>query len=279
MSREIKRQLAEIRRQVGKDEIARMRAHVKNRQARLTQLQQERRAFDKQRRLERRARLDKLRVELVQTRKRPIEERRKMLRTLSEKRRSFHEWWAAVRIERASKLAEIASLRQELKAFGQQWAERKRLAVEAITAAVHKELDQFDEQTEQQLDSLEALIGKARQELKVEQYDLKSWIRNRSGERKPKSKAKPAQRVRERRAERESLIELNLVNAEEQAWWRRNKAQILRRATELGITEPDGIAELVRESVEADPERAVEFLQSDADRWLATELRKQGYAA
>lgn len=279
MSREIKRQLAEIRRQVGKDEIARMRAHVKNRQARLTQLQQERRVFDKQRRLERRARLDKLRVELVRTRKRPVEERRKMLRTLSEKRRSFQEWWAAVRVERASRLAEIASLRQELKAFGQQWPERKRLAVEAITAAVHKELDQFDEQTEQQLDSLEALIGKARQELKVEQYDLKSWIRNRSGDRKPKSKAKPAQRVSERRAERESLVELNLVNAEEQAWWRRNKAQILRRATELGITEPDGIAELVRESVEADPERAVEFLQSDADRWLAAELRKQGYAA
>jgi len=279
MSREIKRQLAEIRRQVGKDEIARMRAHVKTRQARLTQLQQERRVFDKQRRLERRARLDKLRVELIRTRKRPIEERRKMLRTLAEKRRSFQEWWTAVRVERASRLAEIAALRQELKAFGQQWPERKRLAVEAITAAVHKELDQFDKQTEQQLDSLEGLIGKARQELKSEQYDLKSWIRNRSGERKPKSKAKPVQRAREKRAEHESLVELNLLNAEEQAWWRRNKAQILRRAKELGITEPDGIAELVRESVEADPERAVEVLQSEADRWLAAELRKQGYAA
>jgi hypothetical protein len=129
------------------------------------------------------------------------------------------------------------------------------------------------------LQSLAGLIQKARQELKTEQYDLKSWIRNRSGERKPKGKAKPVQRAREGRAERESLVELNLVNAEEQAWWRRNKAQILRRAKEMGITEPDGIAELVRESVEADPERAVEFLQSDADRWLEAELRKQGYAA
>jgi hypothetical protein len=202
-----------------------------------------------------------------------------MLRTLSEKRRSFQEWWAAVRAERVSRLAEIASLRQELKAFGQQWPERKRLAVEAITAAVHKELDQFDKQTDQQLQSLAEIIGKARQELRIEQYDLKSWIRNRSGQPKPKGKAKPVQRAREARTERESLVELNLVNAEEQAWWRRNKAQILRRAKEMGITEPDGIAELVRESVEADPERAVEFLQSDADRWLEAELRKQGYAA
>jgi len=279
MSREIKRQLSEIRRQVGKDEITRMRAHVKSRRERLTQLQQERKVFDRKRRLDRRARLDRLRVELGRARKRPTEERRKMLRTLADKRRSFGEWWAAVRAERASRLAEIASLRQELKAFGQQWPERKRLAVEAITAAVHKELDQFDKQTEQQLQSLAGLIQKARQELKTEQYDLKSWIRNRSGERKPKSKAKPVQRAREGRAERESLVELNLVNAEEQAWWRRNKAQILRRAKEMGITEPDGIAELVRESVEADPERAIEFLQSDADRWLETELRKQGYAA
>lgn len=279
MSREIKRQLADIRRQVGKDEISRMRAHVKGRQERLGELQQERKAFDRQRRLDRKARLDRLRTDLSRARKEPIDQRRKMLRTLAEKRRAFHEWWASVRAERAQRLAEIASLRSELKAFGQQWPQRKRLAVEAITAAVHKELDQFDAQTAQQLHSLESLIAKARQELKAEQYDLKSWVRNRSGERKPKGKIKPIARAREKSLERGSLVELNLTNAEEQAWWRRNKAQILRQAKSMGITEPDAIAELVRESVEADPERAVEFLQSDADRWLEAELRKQGYAA
>lgn len=277
MSREIKAQLTEIRRQVGRDELVRMRAHVKSRRDRLVQLEQERKTFERRRRTERGTRLGKLRTELQRTRKRPVAERRAMLQTISEKRRAFSAWWALVRAERAAKLAEIKSLRQELKAFAQQWPERKKMAVQTISAAVHKELEGFDQQTDKELQSLGELIGKARRELKAEEYDLKTWIRNRTGERK--SKIKPIQRARELKTEREGLIELNLVNAEEQAWWRKNKQQILRQAKDLGITEPDGIAELVREAVDLEPERAVEFLQSDADRWLATELKKQGYAA
>lgn len=277
MSREIKRQLAEIRRQVGKDEMVRMRAHVKTRRDRLILLQRERKELERRRRLERRARLGKLRVDLTRARKTPNGNRLRMLQTIASKRRAFAEWWASVRAERAAKLAEIQSLRKELKAFREQWPARKQLAVQAITAAVHRELETFDAQTKRELDSLAALIGKARTELKAEQYDLTTWIRNRRGERK--SKIKPIQRARETKTERDSLVELNLVNAEEQSWWRRNKAQILRQAKEMEITEPDGIAELVREAVEHDPERAVEFLQADADKWLEAELRKQGYAA
>lgn len=277
MSREIKAQLSEIRRQVGREEVARMRAHVQNRRQRLKQLEAERKGLERSRRLDRKMRLERLRSELSRARSQPGAQRRKMLLTIAAKRRAFAEWWAAVRAERAAKLAEIKSLRAELKAFAQQWPERKKLAVKAISAAVHKELETFDQQTDAELKSLGALIGKARSELKAEEYDLKTWIRNRTGERK--SKVSPIKRAREIKAEREGLVELNLVNAEEQAWWRKNKSQILRQAKEMGITEPDGIAELVREATDADPERAVEFLQSDADKWLRAELRKQGYAA
>lgn len=277
MSREIKRQLSEIRRQVARDEISRMRQHVQSRRKRLAELQLERKTLERERRRERRAKLDRLRAELTRTRTQSGDARRRMLVTIAEKRRAFSEWWAAVRAERAAKLAEIQSLKAELKAFDRQWPERKKLAIEAISAAVHRELESFDQQTDKELQSLGTLIGKARQELKADQYDLKSWIRNRSGERK--SKVAPIKRARELQSERDSNVELNLVNAEEQAWWRTNKNQILRQAKEMGITEPDGIAELVREAVEGDPERAVEFLQNDADKWLAAELRKQGYAA
>ncbi len=277
MSREIKQQLASIRREVARDEILRMRAHVKTRRDRLAQLQRERKELERRRRLDRKMRLEKLGTELRRARKRPVAERRAMLTTIASKRRDFAEWWARVRAERAAKLAEIQSLRQELKAYSEQWPERKKMAVAAISAAVHRELEGFDAETKRQLDSLATLIAKARGELKADQYDLATWIRNRQGERK--SKVKPIQRARESRTERDSLVELNLVNAEEQAWWRRNKAQILRQAKEMQITEPDGIAELVREAVEHEPERAVEFLQSDADKWLKAELRKQGYAA
>lgn len=277
MSREVKAQLSEIRRQVGREEVARMRAHVQNRRQRLKQLEAERKGLERSRRLDRKMRLERLRSELSRARSQPGAQRRKMLLTIAAKRRAFAEWWAAVRAERAAKLAEIKSLRAELKAFAQQWPERKKLAVKAISSAVHKELETFDQQTDAELKSLGALIGKARSELKAEEYDLKTWIRNRTGERK--SKVSPIKRAREIKAEREGLVELNLVNAEEQAWWRKNKSQILRQAKEMGITEPDGIAELVREATDADPERAVEFLQSDADKWLRAELRKQGYAA
>lgn len=277
MSREVKRQLSEIRRQVAKDEIVRMRKHVQGRRQRLQELEVERKGLERKRRLDRKARLDRLRIELSRARSQPAAERRKMLVTIAAKRRAFGEWWAAVRAERAAKLAEIKSLRAELKAFSQQWPERRKMAVAAISAAVHKELATFDAQTDKELQSLGSLIGKARQELKAEEYDLKTWIRNRTGERK--TKVTPIKRARELKSELEGNVELNLVNAEEQAWWRKNKPQILRQAKEMHITEPDGIAELVREAVDADPERAVEFLQSDADKWLAAELRKQGYAA
>lgn len=277
MSREIKRQLSEIRRQVAKDEILRMRKHVQGRRKRLAELLVERKSFERERGRERRAKLERLHAELTRARKQSGDSRRRMLVTISQKRRAFGQWWAAVKAERATKLAEIQSLRAELKAFDRQWPERKKAAVEAISAVVHKELATFDAQTDKELQSLETLIGKARQELKADQYDLKSWIRNRSGERK--TKVAPIKRAREMQSERDSNVELNLTNAEEQAWWHRNKGQILRQAKEMGIAEPDGIAELVREAVEGDPERAVEFLQSDADKWLAAELRKQGYAA
>jgi hypothetical protein len=277
MSRKIRKQLAEIRREVARDEIIRMRAHVANRRKELQRLEGERRELERRRKQERRARLVHLHRQLAQARKFPTTERRAILRVIAQKRKAFADWWAEVQAERARLLAEIQGLRAELKAFGKQWPERKKLAVAAITAAVTRELDTFDEQTRAELVSLEQLIGKARRELKSEQYDLKTWIRNRRGERK--TKVKPLARARESRAELESLIELNLLSAEELAWWRRNKPQILRDARAQGITEPDAIAEQVREAVEGDPERAVEFLQADADAWLEAELRKQGYAA
>lgn len=277
MSRKVKKQLAEIRRQVTKDEIARMRSHVKSRRDALAALERRRREFERQRRAERRSRLAHLRTKLQQARKFPTDARRSRLKVIAEKRKAFAVWWAEVRAQRARMLAEIQELRSELKAFREQWPERRRLAVASITALVQRELDSFDEQTRAELAEFEQLIGKARRELKSEQYDLRTWIRNRQGERK--QRGKPVTRARERKAELESLVELNLTSPEEMAWWRRNKSQILRDARANDVTEPDAIAERVREATEADPERAVEFLQADADAWLEAELRKQGYAA
>lgn len=279
MSRKVKQQLAEIRRQVAREEIVRMRAHVASRRKALGTLEQQRREFEQRRRQERRARLAHLRTKLSDARRFPTGQRRQRLQIIAAKRKAFAQWWAEVRAQRARMLAEIQGLRQELKAFKAQWPERRRLAVSSITAIVQRELDSFDDQTRAELEQFEQLIGKARRELKVEEYDLKTWVRNRSGERKRASKPIAGARARERKAELESLVELNLTSPEELAWWHRRKPEILRNARAANVTEPDAIAELVREAAESDPERAVEYLQADADAWLEAELRKQGYAA
>jgi hypothetical protein len=279
MSRKIKQQLVEIRKQVTREEIARMRSHVASRKKALEVLQQRRREFESQRRAERRSRLMHLQSKLRDAKRFPTSERRSRLQLIAAKRKAFAQWWAEVRAQRARMLQEIADLRAELKAFRTQWPERRKLAIASITAMVQRELDSFDDQTRAELEQLEKLIANARRELKVEQYDLKTWVRNRGLERKSTSKAPPRARAREAKVELESLVELNLVSPEEFAWWRRNKPSILREAKAANVTEPDMIAERVREATEADPDRALEFLQADADAWLEAELRKQGYAA
>jgi hypothetical protein len=278
MSRKVKQQLADIRKQIAREEVLRMRAHVATRRKALTELEQRRREFERQRRNERRTRLLQLREKLQAAKRASSRERKQRLLVIVEKRKAFAAWWADVKLQRARMLAEIQSLRNELKAFGAQWPERRRLAVESITALVQRDLDAFDSQTQSELTKLDELIQKARKALQIESYDLRTWVRNRSGERRqPKPIAKA--RANERRAELASLIELELTNPEELAWWHRRKAEILRDAKAAGITEPDAIAERIREAVEADPETGVEYLQADADAWLANELRKQGYAA
>lgn len=277
MSRKVKQQLAQIRREVARDEILRMKDHVAKRRETLRELEARRKQWEKQRKLERRARLAHFQKELKTSKRAPAEQRRARLRVIAQKRAAFHEWWREVQATKARMLAEIQALRAELKAYQQQWPERRKLAVESLTSHIQRELDSFDDETRRNLDQLDSLIAKARRELKAESYDLQSWIRNRSGERK--SKVKPLARAREKKTELESLVVHNLESPEELAWWRRNRTSIMRNAKEQGIEEPDAIAEMVREAVELEPERAVDMMQADADAWLAEELRKQGYAA
>ena len=279
MASKHKQQLAEIRKQVTREEIARMRSHVASRKKALEALQMQRRQFERVRRGERRSRLRHLQTKLREAKRFPTAQRRQRLQVIAAKLKAFREWWAEVQAQRARMLAEIRDLRAELKAFRTQWPERRKLAIASITAIVQRELDAFDNETRAELEQLEKLIANARRELKVEQYDLKTWVRNRGLERKPAAKGQARGRAREAKAELESLVELNLASPEEFTWWRRNKPSILRDARAANVTEPDAIAERVREATEADPERALEFLQADADAWLEAELRKQGYAA
>lgn len=277
MSRKVKAQLASIRREASRIETQQMRAHVKAKRQELAQAEKAERDWTKDRKAERRARLRALREAIQALGAKSKSERRRRLTVIQEKRRQFVEWWKEVRIERARRLAEIATLRQQLKDWTKLGPERRRQSVAEVTDAAMRELATFDAQTASGLDALSKAIEKARRELKADEYDLRTWHANRGHEQKRMRVLKGGKR--EQAKELDSLIEANLETGEQLAWWKRNRPSILRQAKEMGIEAADGIAELVREQVEGDPDRAIEFLQDDADAWVAAELRKAGFAA
>jgi hypothetical protein len=278
MSREVKAQLASIRRQAARIELQKMREHVKAKRRKLVELEAGERNWTKARKVERRARLKSLREAIRGLARIAKTTRATKLRTIIERRKQFVEWWAGVRREREMRLAEIKAMRLDLRGWSKDMPNRRRAAVEEITSAAQRQLANFDRETASELESLERAIHEARRELKSDEYDLKQWTGNRR--REARAIVRPVKAKRgERTSELVSAIEANLETAEEWAWWRAERKSILRDAKEAGIGEGDMIAERIRERVEADPERALEYLQNDADAWVEAEIRKAGFAA
>jgi hypothetical protein len=286
MSKAIKSQLAEIRKQAARIELEKMRAHLKAKKAKLATLQREEKDWTKARRLERRSRLKELKSTIrdaVSSKGRMVERKRRLL-AIAEKRRAFTAWWEQVRRERIARLDEIKRLRRDLLDWSKQGPARRREAIGQITAEAQRQLAAFDEETARGLDILGEAVHKARRELTSDEYDLRSWTSNRARDAKlpPKSKREryPFRKNRKELAiELESNVEANLESPEEWAWWRRNKASILRNAKASGKTEGDEIAEVIREAVGDNPEEALGYLADDADAWVEAEIRRQGFAA
>lgn len=279
MSKLVKQQKAEIRRQAAKVELDRMRAHVKGKRRQLIELESQEREWTKARKAERKARLRALRKAIREAVSAAGRYRKAKLQTIAEKRKQFEEWWRQVRIERAARLAEIKRLRIELRDWTRQGPARRKEAVAEIAAEAQRQLSAFDAETIEGLDLLGEAVRKARAELRSDEYDLKQWTSNR---RRDVTRGKPIKAIARRKesaAELASNVENNLETAEEWAWWRRNRASILRTAKELGKTEGDEVAEMIREQVSDNPEQALDFLAADADAWVEAEVRKQGFAA
>lgn len=278
MSAKVKAQLASIRREASRIELEKMRAHVKAKKRKLAELESDEKHWTKARKLERKARLKDLQKALRDLQRADAKNRVAKVRAIAERRKQFEEWWAGVRRERDMRLGEIKRMRADLRAWSKDLPNRRRAAVEEVTAAAQRHLQSFDQKTASELDALERAIQEARRELKSDEYDLRTWTSNRR--REVKAVVKPPKRKRgESTAELVSNIENNLVTAEEWAWWRAERASILRNAREAGISEGDAIAEGIRERVELEPERAIEYLQQDADAWVEAEIRRAGFAA
>lgn len=279
MSKVVKKQLAEIRREAAKIELDRMRAHVKAKRRRLAELEGEERQWTKARKAERKARLRALRTAIREAVSAAGRYRKAKLATIAEKRRQFEEWWRQVRLEREARLAEIKRLRIELRDWSREGPARRKEAIAQIAAEAQRQLAAFDAETLEGLDVLGEAVRKARAELRSDEYDLKQWTSNRRRDVSRGKPAKAAARRKESTAELASNIENNLETAEEWAWWRRNRASVLRTAKELGKTEGDEVAEMIREQVHDNPEQALDYLAADADAWVEAEVRRQGFAA
>ncbi len=278
MSKKVQVQLASIRREAHRIELQQMREHVKAKRRKLVELEAEEKHWSRARKEERKARLRAMQKAIQALAGPAAAGRKAKLRIIHEKRKLFEQWWAEVRAERARRLAEINKLRQELRDWAKLGPARRKESVAQITEAAMRELAAFDDETRKGLNALEQAVRKARADLKSDEYDLRTWASNRRREAKGVVRAIKKPRG-EGRSELSSNIEMNLETPEEMAWWRHGKTVILRDAKELGLTEGDAIAEMVRERVEADPERALEYLQADADLWVEAELRRQGFAA
>jgi hypothetical protein len=279
VSKVVKKQLADIRREAAKIELDRMRAHVKSKKRRLVELEADERNWTTARKAERKGRLRALRKAIREAVTAAGRYRKAKLQTIAEKRRQFEEWWRQVRIERAARLAEIKRLRIELQDWTRQGPARRKEAVAQIAAEAQRQLAAFDAETIEGLDVLGEAVRKARAELRSDEYDLKQWTSNRRREVVRGKPVKAAARRKESSAELASNVENNLETAEEWAWWRRNRPSILRTAKDLGKTAGDEIAEMIREQVADNPEQALDFLAADSDAWVEAEVRKQGFAA
>lgn len=279
MSKAVKKQLAEIRREAAKIELDRMRAHVKAKRRRLAELEGEERQWTAARKDERKARLRGLRTAIREAVAASGRYRRAKLATITEKRRQFEEWWRQVRLEREARLAEIKRLRIELRDWSREGPARRKEAIAQITAEAQRQLAAFDAETAEGLDVLGEAVRKARAELRSDEYDLRQWTSNRRRDVARGKPVKAAARRKESTAELVSNIENNLETAEEWAWWRRNRTSVLRTAKELGKTEGDEVAEMIREQVHDNPEQALDYLAADADAWVEAEVRRQGFAA
>ena len=277
MSKQVKAQLASIRKEAARVELEKMKAHLAKRRKQLRELEADERRWRDSRKQERKARLREIQRSARKIRSADIEVRRRQLRIIADKRKAFEAWWKEVRAERARRLAEIAALRTDLREWSKRGPERRKAAVEQVTAEAHRYLQSFDAETAEQLDVFAEAVRRARTELKSDEYDLKIWGTNRRRDVQKAKATKPT--AKESTAELVSAIEANLLSAEEWAWWRRERPSVLRLAKTLGKDSGDEVAEMIREAVELNPERALNYLSEDSDAWVEAEVRKQGFAA
>lgn len=280
MSKLVKKQLAEIRRESARIEIERMRAHLAKKKQRLAELVANEKHWTAARKLERKARLQDLRRAIQRTKRVSVEAKRDKLRAIATRRREFEQWWASVQAERAARLREIRELRADLAAWTRDLSKRQKESVAKLASEAERAFIAFDTETQREADAMHAAIDQARRDLRADEYDFRTWQSNRRRESKSSFKPKKAKaRAKEVKQEYIDNVENNLQSAEEWAWWRKERPSLLREARELGMTEGDQLAEVIRERVEADPDRALEYLQDDADAWVELEVRRAGFAA
>jgi hypothetical protein len=262
-----KAQKASIRREAIAVERQRAKAHLEAIEERHTELTK---ALAKHRRDTKKERVELLRQtkeKLRAARKGSPAKLRSALERLHRARVSYRKWLDAKQEEQRHLRAEIELLRQEVKAERLRVpAEREQViaSIEALAAQALERLDAGAAMTDEQL---QAAVEKARRDIHSERYDLKQWSANR---RRDRLKDTAARRVAAVDVDRE--VEGNLTTAEELAYWRHERDAIKRNAKRLGKTRPDEIAELVKEQAEFDPERAIQFLERDADAWIKAEI-------
>jgi hypothetical protein len=262
-----KQQLASIRREALAVERQRAKAHLAALEERHEELRVSLRTH---RRDVRRKRLEILRdtkAKLRAARTGSGGKLRKAVEALHRARVSYRDWLGKMHDKQRDLRAELELLRQEIKSEKLRLPVEREQLIKSIEELAAQQLSKLDAAAAITDEQIQAAVERARRDIHAERYDLRAWSGNR---RRDRLRETAARRVSAADIDRE--VEANLSTAEELAYWHHERDGIKRDAKRLARTAPDEIAELVKERAEFDPERAIHFLERDAEAWLKAEI-------
>jgi len=195
--------------------------------------------------------------------------RAKLVGRIMQRRHDFAEWWAKVQLEKRARLAELQSLRAELAQWRKQGSARRHEFRAVMVSAKAAKLEALSSSMDREAETLFGALERAKSTAKAERYARRSRAKT------AKALAKPAATRREKASEYSGGVEANLQTAVELAYWQHERRRVLAEAKRRGVTAADGVAEIVTELVEFDPDRAMGFLIDDTEQWVRNETKQR----
>lgn len=190
-----------------------------------------------------------------------------LIARIVKRRADYYEWWSKVCLEKRMRLVELQSLRLDLAQWRKQGSARRHEFRAVMVSAKAAKLEALSASMDREAETLFGALERAKSHAKSERYAIRSRAKT------AKALAKPTVTRREKASEYSGGVEANLQTAVELAYWKHERRRVLAEAKRRGVTAADGVAEIVTELVEFDPDRAMGFLIDETEQWVRNETK------